>query len=567
MMKRKRNHATVDYWDTLADAMVALFLLLLLIVLLFVLYFLQVDPENDYVDEAYGNDFESYTATEQNPVHLRDEHRFDDPEAGDDWFEEEQQSAGAGGGGGGGESGGGDRGEDDETGEKREEPEEQEVLGEFPDGVNEGEKSAVLVEVVDGETLIPLKLDGISFALYNHLNTVMTLHDYYPTPVEYKSFETNMQGSFYLPEKIHQGDYTLHALSEVDGYGPPEDTPFTVDDYYDWSNPFYVAVKMFPLRSTIRIQLVDKNSGEKVSGGSFRVIAAQNIITLDGTIRYNAGETVDTIFLNADGFGESKELYFGQYYLRQEGVPEFYGSIGEEIQTPLEELSSRVDTVETEKTAMQVTVRDALYNDLPIEGAEFVLTGGSSRTRNLVSDVSGQLLLTDLLKNTTYTLRQTATTGDYLTDKGVHTFTVDGSGLIQGKIRQEMFIGNRMIRASFVLTGILLKNRESDVRMALTDPQGNIVRQWTTTGAETTIEGLTPGDYRVVIGNDMANPVSIYISDSADVQTFSFSHWTRTDTAIVAAVAVLLLVALVIIILVERSRRQNRKRMKRTKKS
>ena len=565
MMKRKRNHATVDYWDTLADAMVALFLLLLLIALLFVLYFLQVDPENDYVDEAYGNDFESYTATEQNPVHLRDEHRFDDPEAGDDWFEEEQQSAG--GGGGGGESGGGDRGEDDETGEKREEPEEQEVLGEFPDGVNEGEKSAVLVEVVDGETLIPLKLDGITFALYNHLDTVVTLHDYYPTPVEYKSFETNMQGSFYLPEKIHQGDYTLHALSEVDGYGPPEDTPFTVDDYYDWSNPFYVAVKMFPLRSTIRIQLVDKNSGEKVSGGSFRVIAAQNIITLDGTIRYDAGETVDTIFLNADGFGESKELYFGQYYLRQEGVPEFYGSIGEEIQTPLEELSSRVDTVETEKTAMQVTVRDALYNDLPIEGAEFVLTGGSSRTRNLVSDVSGQLLLTDLLKNTTYTLRQTATTGDYLTDKGVHTFTVDGSGLIQGKIRQEMFIGNRMIRASFVLTGILLKNRESDVRMALTDPQGNIVRQWTTTGAETTIEGLTPGDYRVVIGNDMANPVSIYISDSADVQTFRFTHWTRTDTAIVAAVAVLLLVALVIIILVERSRREKRKRMKRTKQS
>ena len=567
MMKRKRNHATVDYWDTLADAMVALFLLLLLIVLLFVLYFLQVDPENDYVDEAYGNDFESYTATEQNPVHLRDEHRFDDPEAGDDWFEEEQQSAGAGGGGGGGESGGGDRGEDDETGEKREEPEEQEVLGEFPDGVNEGEKSAVLVEVVDGETLIPLKLDGITFALYNHLDTVMTLHDYYPTPVEYKSFETNMQGSFYLPEKIHQGDYTLHALSEVDGYGPPEDTPFTVDDYYDWSNPFYVAVKMFPLRSTIRIQLVDKNSGEKVSGGSFRVIAAQNIITLDGTIRYNAGETVDTIFLNADGFGESKELYFGQYYLRQEGVPEFYGSIGEEIQTPLEELSSRVDTVETEKTAMQVTVRDALYNDLPIEGAEFVLTGGSSRTRNLVSDVSGQLLLTDLLKNTTYTLRQTATSGDYLTDKGVHTFTVDGSGLIQGKIRQELFIGNRMIRASFVLTGILLKNRESDVRMALTDPQGNIVRQWTTTGAETTIEGLTPGDYRVVIGNDMANPVSIYISDSADIQAFRFTHWTRTDTAIVAAVVVLLLVALVIIILVERSRREKRKRMKRTKKS
>jgi hypothetical protein len=103
--------------------------------------------------------------------------------------------------------------------------------------------------------------------------------------------------------------------------------------------------------------------------------------------------------------------------------------------------------------------------------------------------------------------------------------------------------------------------------MALTDPQGNIVRQWTTTGAETTIEGLTPGDYRVVIGNDMANPVSIYISDSADIQAFRFTHWTRTDTAIVAAVVVLLLVALVIIILVERSRREKRKRMKRTKQS
>ena len=564
-MKKNRDHGTVEYWDTLADAMVALFLLLLLIALLFVLYFLQAGPYNEYVDEHYGDDAEHYTQTEINPEPIAEEHRYEDPDDGDSWHEREEQSSGGGGGGGGGVSGGAD-GEDKRPTEIREEPEEREVTGQFPDGANKGEKSAVLVEVVDGETLQPLAMDGITFELYSHQNTLMTLHDYYPKLEEYKQFETTMQGNFFLPEKIHEGTYSLHAISEVKGYGPPEDTPFTVDDYYDWSDPFYVAVKLYPLRSTIRIQLVDKNSGEKVAGGSFRVIAAQNIITLDGTIRYNAGETVDTVFLNAEGFGESKELYYGQYYLRQEGVPEFYGSIGEEIQVPLEELSSRIETIETEKTAMQVTVRDALYNNIPIEGAEFVLTGGSRPTQTLISDAAGQVLVTDLLKNTTYTLRQTATTGDYLTDNQVHNFTVDGSGLIQGSIRQEMFIGNRMIRASFVLTGIILGNRESDVRMALMDPQGNIVRQWTSSGEATTVEGLEPGDYRVVIGSDMENPVDIYLSDSAEVQAFRFSHWTRTDTAVVAAIAVLLFAALIVIVLVERNRRHKRRSAKRARK-
>ena len=44
-----------------------------------------------------------------------------------------------------------------------------------------------------------------------------------------------------------------------------------------------------------------------------RVVAAEDIATLDGTVRYTAGQVVDTIECDEEGYGESQELYLGTY--------------------------------------------------------------------------------------------------------------------------------------------------------------------------------------------------------------------------------------------------------------
>ena len=54
-----------------------------------------------------------------------------------------------------------------------------------------------------------------------------------------------------------------------------------------------------------------------VSGAVFQVIAAEDVKTPDGTVRYTKGTVVDTLTTNAAGKAESKQLYLGNYELRE----------------------------------------------------------------------------------------------------------------------------------------------------------------------------------------------------------------------------------------------------------
>ena len=536
-MKKNRYDETVDYWDTLADGMVALFLCILLIVMLFILYFSRTVEYNEHVDDAYGNNAADYAEPSPTPTDI---HRYDDPHPGDD--DEESVITEAGGGG-----------------EGEEEQHEEETR---PEGVgygDEGEKSAVFVEVVDAETKLPLAREGIEFELYDSAMHLQRLNDYYPVRVEHTRFETTESGQFYLPEKIYEGDYIFRALTVVEGYAPADDTPFSLSAYYDWESPFCVTVEMSPLRSAIRIELVDKSSGDPVAGGSFHVFAAESIVTLDGTIRYHAGDLVDTIELDANGYGESIGLYFGRYFLRQVRVPDFYGIISEDVPTEVLDENSTPEIIQAEKTTLVLTLRDALYDNITLPDAEFTVSGGTRPSETLVTDSTGQIILTNLQKSTTYTVQQTGPSSDYQMDTAEHSFTVDGTGLIQGSIRQTMSIKNRITRVSFSVTGTLLETRVSDVRMLLQDAEGATVEQWTTSGQDAIITGLAPGTYRLIIGGAVDNPIELYVSDEINVQQFTYKHWTLTDTAIVAGGSVALLGALTLLIIVSRRRKRSRR--------
>lgn len=313
MKKRKNSNEPVDYWDSLADVMVALFLCVLLIMLFFLFYFVQSKNFTNDKNDTQGQETAEYTDPGTEADHSMDEeHKFEDPYPGDSEHDGENNAAGGGGHGGDGE---------DESHEERNPG----IAVPTGDSTDEGEKSAVLVKAVDGETLLPLSREGIEFELYDESSRLMTLNDYYPEREEHKVFQTTKNGQFYLPEKIRKGNYFLRELTEVEGYKMAEDTGFTVDQYYDWDDAYEVIVKLFPLRSLIHVNLVDRDSGDAVTGASFQVVAAENIITLDGSVRYHAGDLVDTIVLDTSGSGESKELYLGKYFLRQEMVPEFYG--------------------------------------------------------------------------------------------------------------------------------------------------------------------------------------------------------------------------------------------------
>ena len=63
---------------------------------------------------------------------------------------------------------------------------------------------------------------------------------------------------------------------------------------------------------------------KELAGAVYEITAAEDIITPDGTLRYAAGEVVDTVTTDETGLAESKALYLGKYEIREITAPTGY---------------------------------------------------------------------------------------------------------------------------------------------------------------------------------------------------------------------------------------------------
>ena len=116
-----------------------------------------------------------------------------------------------------------------------------------------------------------------------------------------------------------------------------------------------------PSRNIIRIQMNDAETGMAVSGGTFDVIAKTDISTQDGTLRYHEGQIVDEITCDENGYGESSELYLGEYIVRQKDIPQYYAGQTEELDCMVEkksEVEAPLNTVDSERSRIILTLAD-----------------------------------------------------------------------------------------------------------------------------------------------------------------------------------------------------------------
>lgn len=545
MKKHKRKYDEVNYWESMADSMVGLLLFVLLILLLLIMYVVQLPDDdlgntyqqNTVVDDGGGN-YGNYDESDEDGDTYNDDH-----DSGSDLDE-----------GGGGTGGAGDT--DDEK-NKFEDPD---------PGAGNGEgsnKAAVYVQVVDEETGVTIKKKGIEFELYGFGSALQVLSTYYPKKTDYKKYQTDESGVFYLPEKLYLASYYLHALSTIKGYDIADNVNFTLNEAYDWDDPYILTVPMHPSKNIIRVQLVDKDNGENISDATFDVIASENIVTQDGTTRYREGDVVDTIELDENGYGESKEIYLGKYQLRQNKVPEFYAKTSEdtavEVKSKTEAAVPAVTEITEEKTSVTVSLTDALYDTKYISGAKFELSaesGGKSETYK--TDDKGRFTITDLKKNTTYHIKQVSAVSDYEMSNEDYSFTVNGDGLIDGKETEEIKVTNRIIRISVGIKDKLFRGQVSDVNIAIHDAEDNTVKVWDSTGLEQTIEGLTPGEYMVIINGNKDQAQKIRVEDKTELQAFSFEQWTVADIGAIIGVSFVVIGMIVILVIVGKRRRQRK---------
>ena len=414
----------------------------------------------------------------------------------------------------------------------------------------DGVKAAVFAELIDEETERRIQEAGVRFELYRtdtaHLinGSLQTLNTYYPEKISYREYETTGEGTFYLPEKIWQGSYYFHQLSEPEGYDAAADTYYDVDRMYDWPEPYIVQIRVAPCKNIIRLQMNDAETQQPVGGGIFRVIAAEDIITKDGTVRYTQGQQVDTITCDEAGYGESVELYLGKYTVQQQSSPNYYTTMQQDLDAEVEKKNGsdpELHKIDTEKTRILLNVTDELTSSA-LEGAVFTVTNRrTGTTQTVATDGAGQIRLTDLDKSTTYLIREQQAPENYRPDDADHTVTVAADGRIDGAGGTTLDITNRLLRVSISAVDTVLRSNTEGEQLSLYNEQDQLIRSWTSSDSGQLFTDLTEGSYYVVRGKaDPANArkYPFTVQDTASTQNWTVPVFTLRSAVALAVLAV-----------------------------
>lgn len=520
MKTRKRRQdpdAEYNFWQPATDMMSALVYVLLLIIALLGLYLLSdytglEEPSSSSEEAAssgwHDDDYDGW----------HDGGADDDPGDGDGDGRYDQQIIQTGGGGGGGYD-------------------------------EDGVKAAVFAELIDEETERRIQEAGVRFELYRtdtaHLinGSLQTLNTYYPEKISYREYETTEEGTFYLPEKIWQGSYYFRQLSEPEGYDAAADTYYDVDRMYDWPEPYIVQIRVAPCKNIIRLQMNDAETQQPV-GGTFRVIAAEDIITKDGTVRYTQGQQVDTITCDEAGYGESVELYLGKYTVQQQSSPNYYTTMQQDLDAEVEKKNGsdpELHKIDTEKTKIILNVTDELTSSA-LEGAVFTVANRrTGTTQTVATDGAGQIRLTDLDKSTTYLIREQQAPENYRPDDTDHTVTVAADGRIDGAGSTTLDITNRLLRVSISAVDTVLRSNTEGEQLSLYNEQDQLIRSWTSSDSGQLFTDLTEGSYYVVRGKaDPANArkYPFTVQDTASTQNWTVPVFTLRSAVALAVLAV-----------------------------
>ena len=210
---------------------------------------------------------------------------------------------------------------------------------------NRNFESYIKIVKVDAETGKVIPLAGAGFRLYRPDGSLITQTFTYPEVTTIDTFYTNSDGYLITPEKLEYGTgYSLVEVSAPYGYtlnSEPVYFDVTADNATE-ENAVTVVEVTKPNTAQKGVIRISK-SGEVFSsvteadgiyqpvfavkglaGAVYEITAAEDIITPDGTLRYAAGEVVDTVTTDETGLAESKPLYLGKYEVREITAPTGY---------------------------------------------------------------------------------------------------------------------------------------------------------------------------------------------------------------------------------------------------
>lgn len=236
---------------------------------------------------------------------------------------------------------------------------------------NSNFESYLKVVKIDAETGKQIAYEGAGFEIYDSDNHRVSMQFTYPEVTEIHTFYTNSEGYLITPEKLPYGDYTLKEVQAPYGY-VLDSTPisFSITQGNSSTDTGVTVVKVkakdMSQKGVIEItktgeifKSVIENEGiytsvfetGNLANAVFEIYAAEDITTLDGTIRYQQGEKVDEITTNSKGIEKSKELYLGKYTVIEKTAPNGYVNSNEQYDI---ELTYAGQDIKVTSTALSV---------------------------------------------------------------------------------------------------------------------------------------------------------------------------------------------------------------------
>ena len=236
-------------------------------------------------------------------------------------------------------------------------------------------ESYIKVVKKDAETGNTIPYAGVGFQIYDPNGELVTMTFTYPEVTTIDTFYTTADGDLITPQTLEYG--TGYSLVEVQApYGyvlNSEPVYFDVVQENSEEESGITVIEVVRSNTAQKGTITVGKSGEVFStvsgtkglyqpifsvagleGAVYEITAAEDIYTLDGTLRASKGEVVDTVTTGADGTAKSKELYLGKYEVKEVTAP--FGMV----------LNSEVHSVELVYAGQEIAVTETatdFYNE------------------------------------------------------------------------------------------------------------------------------------------------------------------------------------------------------------
>lgn len=316
----------------------------------------------------------------------------------------------------------------------------------------------------DLETGKTIALKDTTFKIYNK-DTQSYVSQFVGGKV-YDEFKTDEEGKFITYLKLVAGNYKLIEVNSPKGYLLDENgMDFTIgeDTHYSYTTygPFITVyfenaaikgqIEIIKSGETFTIENGTFNYNEKISldNISFNIYAYEDIKSSDGNfIYYNAGDLVETITTNEDGYAISMELPLGKYIVKEISTKDEFVLDDEEHIIEITELDNKTAIVYSrlemtnllKKGTLEFTKTDLVTGEvipnttieIYTENDELIFTGET--------DENGKIIIDNLKVGKYYILEKNAPEPYILNDEKMWFEILENGEIVKAVMKDEKVV-------------------------------------------------------------------------------------------------------------------------------